>query len=291
MDSKNLLVANKAKRLIGLLSVLMVACCLMLQGCSSSKGSSSSSSSTSSETGASSESVGSSSKSDSATTESKSSSSSEKTDEKKEEEKKADDKKTDEVEVPDLVGKNLKDVKDELKDFDVEYLEADGSKAHVIVKSNWRVDEQSLEAGSKVSKNTKLTLKLGHITEEKAEEKKKEAEEKKAEEQANIEYADVTAAQLVDDLSKNAMNAKETYKGGYYRVTGVVANIDASGKYISIDPEGVEFNLTNIQLFLKDEAAKDFVRGLSTGDSVTACGQITDVGEILGYSMDVHRFE
>lgn len=195
------------------------------------------------------------------------------------------------VVVPDLVGKNLKDVSDDLKAFDVDYYKADGKRANVFSKSNWRVDAQSLEPGTTVPKNTKLDLTLGHLTEEKAAAEKAEAEAKKAEERANLDYVSVSVAQLVDDLDANALNAKDTYKGGYYRISGVVSTIDASGKYISLDPEGVMFNFTSVRCDLNDDAARDYVRQISTGDYVTVCGQITDVGEVLGYSIDVYFFE
>lgn len=195
------------------------------------------------------------------------------------------------VVVPDLVGKNLKDVSDDLKAFDVDYYKADGKRANVFNKSNWRVDAQSLEPGTTVPKNTKLDLTLGHLTEEKAAAEKAEAEAKKAEERANLDYVSVSVAQLVNDLDANALNAKDTYKGGYYRISGVVSTIDASGKYISLDPEGVMFNFTSVRCDLNDDAARDYVRQISTGDYVTVCGQITDVGEVLGYSIDVYFFE
>ena len=258
--------------------LLIAASCMLMQGCSSSK---SKDSSASANTAASASASASSKTSSSAANEASSGAT-------------ADAKNagmTDGIQVPDLVGKNLGDVKDEIKDFDVDYLKADGSKANVFMKSNWRVDEQSLEPGSVVPKDSKLTLKLGHITEEKAAEEKAEKEAKEAEERANIDYITVSAAQLVDDLDSNAMNAKETYKDGYYRVTGVVSNIDASGKYINIDPEGVAYNFTNIQCFLNDDAARDAVRNMSKGDAVTVCGKVTDVGEFLGYSIDVYFFE
>lgn len=193
--------------------------------------------------------------------------------------------------VPDLVGKNLKDVSDDLKNFDIDYYKADGSRAHVFDKDNWRVDEQSIEPGTSVPKDTHLDLTLGHITEEKAAAEKADAEAQKAEERANIEYTSVSVAQLVDDLDANAYNAKQAYKGGYYRISGVVSNIDASGKYINLDPEGVLYNFTNVQCFLNDDATRDYIRQISTGDYVTVCGQITDVGEFLGYSVDVYFFE
>ena len=83
------------------------------------------------------------------------------------------------VVVPDLVGKNLKDVKSELKPFDVDYYKTDGSKANVFNSSNWRIDAQSIEPGATVPKDTKLELTLGHITEEKAAERKANEEAKK----------------------------------------------------------------------------------------------------------------
>lgn len=196
-----------------------------------------------------------------------------------------------ELVVPDLVGKNLGDVSSELKGFDVNYFKVDGSKANVFMKSNWRVDAQSLEPGATVAKGATLDLTLGHITEEKAAEEKAEAEAKKAEERANLDYVSVSVAQLIDDLDANALNAKETYKGGYYRISGVVGSIDASGKYITLDPEGVLYNFTNVRCDLNDDASRDYVRQISTGDYVTLCGQITDVGEVLGYSIDVYFFE
>ncbi|MBO4352378.1 MAG: PASTA domain-containing protein [Eggerthellaceae bacterium] len=195
------------------------------------------------------------------------------------------------VVVPDFIGKNLGDVSDELKSFDVDYYKEDGSHANVFKKSNWRIDAQSLEAGATVQKGARLELTLGHITEEKAAAEKADAEARKAEERANLDYTTVSVAQLVDDLDANALNAKETYKGGYYRISGVVSNIDASGKYIDLDPEGVWYNFTMVQCYLNDDASRDYVRQISTGDYVTLCGQITDVGEVMGYSVDVYFFE
>lgn len=246
-----------------LLMLLIAAGCMALQGCSSSKSSASTAS-------ASAATVSVSSASASAASNEKSAQAS------------------NEVVVPDLIGKNLGDVKDEIKDFDVDYVKADGSKANVMVKSNWRVDEQSIEPGTTVSKKSKLTLKLGHLTEEKAAEEKAAKEAKVAEERASIDYIPVSAGELLDELEVNAMNAKEKYKGGYYRVTGVVSNIDASGRYIDLDPEGVMYNFKPISCSINDDSVRDRVRQISTGDTVTVAGQITDVGEFLGYRMDAY---
>ena len=268
--------------------LVMVACCMMLGGCSSSHKSSvgkGESASVSAAAGDSAQSV-SSAATDGASAASESNASAQQA-------QKTESKSADEggVVVPDLVGQNLGDVKGQLKNFDVDYVKADGSKANVFMKSNWRIDQQSLEAGTTVQKGAKLVLTLGHLTEEKAAADKAAAEAAKAEERAQIDYTSVSVGQLIDDLDANAMNAKETYKDGYFRITGVVSNIDASGKYISLDPEDALFNFTNVMCYLNDDTTRESVRHLSKGDTVTLCGQVTDVGEVLGYSVDVYFFE
>ena len=275
MGSKSSLKIRQSAAIVIVLMLLMATGCMLLQGCSSKSKASSASSTSSASVAESSDAsqAASEESSESATSEAKSAEGS------------------DDIVVPDLVGQNLGDVKDEIKDFDVEYLKADGSKANVFKKSNWRVDEQSLKPGSTVPKDSKLTLKLGHITEEKAAEEKAEKEAKKIEERKSLDYETVSAGQLLDELEANAMNAKDTYKGKYVRVTGVVSNIDASGNYIDLNPEGVEYNFTPIQCYLNDDSVRDSVRKISNGDIVTLCGEVTDVGEVLGYSIDVYFFE
>lgn len=196
-----------------------------------------------------------------------------------------------EVVVPDVVGMNLSDAKSELKDFKLDYLKLDGSTAHVVVSSNWRVDAQSIEPGTSVAKKTTLVLTLGHIPDEEAAARQAEKEAQQAAERASIDYIDVSASQLVDDLDSNAMVAKETYEGGYYRITGTLSGIDASGKYISLRPEDNPYTWTSIRCDLDDDTVRDAVRHMAEGQIVTLCGKIKSVGEIAGYSVDVYFFQ
>lgn len=196
-----------------------------------------------------------------------------------------------EIIVPDVVGMNLSEAKEQLKDFKLDYLKADGSDAHVVISSNWRVDAQSIEPGTAVAKKTVLVLTLGHIPDEEAAAKQQAREEQQAAERASIEYIDVSVSQMVADLESNAMVAKETYKDGYYRITGVVSNIDANGEYINLRPEDNPYSWTNVQCFIHDEGPRDAVRQIADGQTVTLCGKVTNVGEVLGYSIDVYFFE
>ena len=44
-------------------------------------------------------------------------------------------------------------------------------------------------------------------------------------------YTSVTVAQLKDDLNDNALNAANTWKNKYVKVTGILSNIDSDGEY------------------------------------------------------------
>lgn len=94
----------------------------------------------------------------------------------------------------------------------------------------------------------------------------------------------VTADKLIKDLEANALKASSTYKGKRVVLTGAVSNVDASGDYIGLRGRD-DFSLTNVQVFIGDEHL-GVVAGLSEGDQVTVTGQVTDVGEVMGYSID-----
>lgn len=92
----------------------------------------------------------------------------------------------------------------------------------------------------------------------------------------------VTAKQLVEELESNALAAKTKYDGKRVVVTGKLSNIDASGDYFSL--EGKDFSFINVQIFIDDEFV-DTVSTFKKGQSVTVTGEVTGVGELLGYSI------
>lgn len=102
-----------------------------------------------------------------------------------------------------------------------------------------------------------------------------------------ITYTPYDVSELVDDLEGNAMKAADKYKDQYVELTGSLSNIDSSGEYISLDPADDDFCLTGVQCYLKTEEHKTAVMDLSVGDTVVVKGKITDVGEVLGYSLDI----
>lgn len=109
----------------------------------------------------------------------------------------------------------------------------------------------------------------------------KETDEKKE----KIEYISVSAQDLVDAMNDNAMKASETYKEKHLKIKGKLGNIDSDGKYISIDSDEIDF--VSIQCYIQSDEQKDIIMEKSAGDEITVKGYCKDVGEIIGYSIDI----
>lgn len=103
-------------------------------------------------------------------------------------------------------------------------------------------------------------------------------------------YSSVDISEMMNDLNSNAAAAQRKYKGQNLAVTGQVQVIDSDGDYISITES--EWDIIGVQCFInkRDKAQKDFIYSVSKGQVITVYGKITDVGEVLGYSLKVDRF-
>ena len=102
-----------------------------------------------------------------------------------------------------------------------------------------------------------------------------------------VEYTVCTVDDMVALLEENALSASDTYKDQYVEVTGRLDVIDSNGSYISIYPINNEFSLTGVQCKIKTDEQLDTVKSLTKGQNVTIQGKVTDVGEVLGYTMDI----
>ena len=107
------------------------------------------------------------------------------------------------------------------------------------------------------------------------------------EEQKEVVYTDYTVSQLMNDLESNAMKAQETYKGKDVSLTGKLSTIDSSGKYVNITPTDDEWAIIGVQCYIKNDETKKAVMDLTKDDIIVVKGRITDVGEVLGYSLDI----
>ncbi|WP_455034217.1 OB-fold protein [Lachnoanaerobaculum gingivalis] len=105
-----------------------------------------------------------------------------------------------------------------------------------------------------------------------------------------IEYVDYTVDDLMAQLEENALKASNDHKGENVRITGKLGVIDSSGKYITLYPN-TDFAITGIQCYIKNDDTKSKVAELSKDSLVTLTGKITDVGEVLGYSLNIDNIE
>ena len=102
-------------------------------------------------------------------------------------------------------------------------------------------------------------------------------------------YTSVTVDDMVNDLSSNALKAQEKYKGKYLQITGRLSNIDSDGKYISLSP--ASFSVYSVMCYVKNDEQKAKVANMTSDDTVTLRGKCKDVGEVMGFSLDIDSID
>lgn len=100
-------------------------------------------------------------------------------------------------------------------------------------------------------------------------------------------YTNYDVSDLMRDLDSNSLKAADKYKDQYVRLTGQLSVIDSSGKYISITPTGEEYAIIGVQCYINNEEQKNAIMNMSIGDNIVVIGTISDVGEVLGYTLNI----
>ncbi|MBQ9045334.1 MAG: zinc ribbon domain-containing protein [Oscillospiraceae bacterium] len=126
-----------------------------------------------------------------------------------------------------------------------------------------------------------------------------EADNSEVSQESNAEDADETAytvydvTELFDALNSNAMKAQDTYKGEYVELHGFLGTIDSSGKYFGLaaDENNYEYMFQEVLCYIKTDEQKQVLMEKNKGDAIVVRGQITDVGEVLGYSLKIDSVE
>ena len=109
-------------------------------------------------------------------------------------------------------------------------------------------------------------------------------------EEPAVTYTAYSVGQLMDDLDSNALKAESTYQDQYVELTGRLNVIDSDGDYISIVPQDDQFAILGVQCYLQTEEQRQQVLDMQIDQVITGRGQITSVGEVMGYSLDVDDF-
>lgn len=172
----------------------------------------------------------------------------------------------------------------------IDLCQKDGKKktfsvAALIISGIWLLIGVGNSVGNSNKSDTPTTTVMSIQSEKQKEETTKATE---AETETQIEYISVTADELSDALSTNALKAQNDYKDKYIEISGTLGNIDSKGKYIDIDSDK-DFDFTIIQCYLKEDVQKEIIMEMSKGDKIIVRGYCKDVGEILGYSIDVNE--
>lgn len=102
-----------------------------------------------------------------------------------------------------------------------------------------------------------------------------------------IEYIKVSKDDLDEALDKNAAVARETYINKYVEITGKLGTVDSELKYISLKSSTKEWDFHSIHCTIKNKEQKEIIKTLITDQEITIKGKITDVGEVLGYFLDI----
>ena len=104
----------------------------------------------------------------------------------------------------------------------------------------------------------------------------------------NIQYKPYTVAKLIQDLEANAMNAKDTHTDEYVAITGRIESINENGKNFYLYPSNNAWAIQGVLCDVQTDEQKEKLKNYVSGNIVTIKGQITLVGDVLGYSMDVY---
>ena len=107
-------------------------------------------------------------------------------------------------------------------------------------------------------------------------------------------YTDADINAMLNEAENNGAAANKHYKGKNVRVIGGhVQNIDSDLRYISVDGTAAPFTLIHVTCNIdnKNKDLQDAVVQLRKGQNVVVYGTITDVGDIMGYTMDLDKIE
>lgn len=103
-----------------------------------------------------------------------------------------------------------------------------------------------------------------------------------------ITYEKIDLQTMLDELDQNALKAEKTYQNKYVEVVGSITNFDSDGSYISIEPVNAdEWNFDTVMCKIKNDEQLNYLLDKVVGDQVTVKGQITSIGEVLGYTINM----
>lgn len=106
-------------------------------------------------------------------------------------------------------------------------------------------------------------------------------------------YAAADIDVLIQQAKENAAAAGKNYKKKDLKITGgVISNIDSDLKYLTLKGSD-NFSMIQVRCDIdkKNKNLQDSVLKTKKGQEVVVYGNIKDVGDIMGYSMQLDKIE
>lgn len=107
-------------------------------------------------------------------------------------------------------------------------------------------------------------------------------------------YADADINVLIKEAKENAASANQNYKKKDVKIIGgKILNIDSDLKYITVEGTDPNYTMLHVRCDIKSDNKdlKDSILKLKKGENVTVYGTITDVGDLMGYSLNLDKIE
>lgn len=107
-------------------------------------------------------------------------------------------------------------------------------------------------------------------------------------------YADADINVLIKEAKENAASANQNYKKKDVKIIGgKILNIDSDLKYITVEGTDPNYTMLHVCCDIKSDNKdlKDSILKLKKGENVTVYGTITDVGDLMGYSLKLDKIE
>jgi len=163
----------------------------------------------------------------------------------------------------------------------------------IIFPSNETLERKESEVSEEITENNRETTKSSETKEtEKSSNNPSSSNNNDwynydIDEEDKINYKRVSIDTLEKALEENAAAAKEKYNNKYLEITGRLGVIDSDLKYIEIVSIKNEWDLIGVFCNIKNTEQEEAIKKLKKDQKVVVKGKITDVGEIMGYYLDL----
>ncbi len=105
-------------------------------------------------------------------------------------------------------------------------------------------------------------------------------------------YTEVSIDTLIDAAQANAAKAKQEYNGKDLKIVGgVVGNIDSDSSYFSVNDPTKQFELMYVRVKPRNAEQKKSFATLEKEKAITIYGTVSDVGDIMGFTVKLDKFE